>query len=322
MGEVLDARSGQLADLTQAQTLALVAIAEKCHADSRQGAVWLAHVEAAIGKSKRTAVRTLEQLKDRGLIRVVKRGYKSHGVIRPNIFELLVLAPPRTAQANDGGCASQDGASADDVLAPDPDVLAPDSNVVAPSLGGNLNGSRDGSKDGGARAREASPTPELEPSSDDPPPTSQRIAKPEATAAATAAPPTPDPDGALADDATETTTPGIDGGAVDVEPDPTPPWYCGRHPDDVDRPCHACKMRRKAWERDHPDGVAAPGRITPSSPLPVPGYQCPRCRDGGLVLNTDGSALASGPLVCHHDGTWHEATPDERSDLNQRRRPA
>ena len=105
VGEVLAARGGHLAELSQGQTLALVAIAEKCHADSRQGSVRLSHIQAVIGKSQRTAVRTLEQLKSRGLIRVVKRGYKSHGVARANIYELSVLTPHKMAQATNGAYA-------------------------------------------------------------------------------------------------------------------------------------------------------------------------------------------------------------------------
>ena len=141
VGEVLDARAERLADLSQAQTLALVAIAEKCHADSRQGSVRLSHIQAAIGKSQRTTVRTLEQLKDRELIRVVKRGYKSHGVARASIYELSALTPPKVAQPTSGAYATQDGATNGHVLTPNPDVLTP-------SMGGVLDGSIDGSIDG------------------------------------------------------------------------------------------------------------------------------------------------------------------------------
>lgn len=151
VGEVLGARAEHLADLTQAETLALVAIAEKCHVDSRQGSVRLAYIQAAIGKSQRTVVRTLGQLKDRGLIRVVKRGYKSHGVARASVYELALLAPPRVAQAGGSGYATQDGATTSDVLTPNPDVLTP-------SMGGVLDGPCDGSLDGSAGARGAAPT--------------------------------------------------------------------------------------------------------------------------------------------------------------------
>lgn len=151
VGEVLAARAEHLADLTQAQTLALVAIAEKCHAESREGSVRVSHIQAVIGKSRRTAVRTLEQLKGRGLIRVVKRGYKSHGVARASIYGLSVLAPLKMAQSTEGACATQDGATNGHALAPNRSVLAPNPRVVAPSMGGAHDGSLDGSLDGGAR---------------------------------------------------------------------------------------------------------------------------------------------------------------------------
>lgn len=150
VGEVLEARAEQLADLSQAQTLALIAIAEKCHVDTRQGSVRMAYIEAAIGRSRRTAVRTLEQLKHRHLIRIVKRGYKSHGIARASIYELCVLAPFRVAQAEASACATHDGASMPQVVAPKSDVVTPNPDVVAPSLGGALDGSIDGSIDEGA----------------------------------------------------------------------------------------------------------------------------------------------------------------------------
>ena len=167
VGEVLEARAGQLADLSQAETLALVAIAEKCHADSRQGSVRMSYIEAAIGKSRRTAVRALAQLRQRQLIRVVKRGYKSHGVARASIYELSVLVPSRAAQAPVLGCAIQAGASGDLPLVPNPDVLVPIPDVLVPSLDGTLDGSIDGSLDGCARTAvgelESSGPPSVQP---------------------------------------------------------------------------------------------------------------------------------------------------------------
>lgn len=152
VGEVLEARAGQLVDLSQAETLALVAIAEKCHVDSRQGSVRMSYIEAAIGRSRRTAARALAQLRQRQLIRVVKRGYKSHGVARASIYELSVLVPSRAAQAPVLGHAIQAGTSVDLPLVPDPGVLVPNPDVVVPALDGTLDGSIDGSIDGRSRS--------------------------------------------------------------------------------------------------------------------------------------------------------------------------
>ncbi|MDA4110179.1 hypothetical protein [Mycolicibacterium holsaticum] len=293
VGEVLDARTGHLADLTQAQTLALVAIAEKCHTDSRQGSVRLAHVQAAIGKSPRTAVRTLEQLKDRGLIRVVKRGYKSHGVARANIYELLALTPPRVAQPSDNACATQDGVSTADVVAPTPDVVAPFSDVVTPPLGGTLDGSIDGSLDGSACAREESPTPEPQPSIDDLP-EEQSAVNDTASAAAIAVPPH------IA--------------ALPVAlihwpqnyPEPEPAERCPAHADwDTERDgpvpkCGSCGDRRKAreaWEGERSKWFTRRGDARRAW-----NTECDDCDDEGWI-NDPWDELPA-PLRCPHAPIW------------------
>jgi hypothetical protein len=166
VGEVLDAaKAGQLDGLSQGDLLALVAIAEKCGTETRQGSVRIGRIQAAMGKSKRTAVRALERLKDRGHIRVVKRGFNSHGVAKAPIYELSVLTPPKVAQTIDDACATQDGVSNPDVLAPKRQCACAKSECAcaidppATSDDATLDGSIDGSIDGGARASADAPQP-------------------------------------------------------------------------------------------------------------------------------------------------------------------
>jgi predicted transcriptional regulator len=91
VGEVIDALEAGLT-LSDAEFRVLIAIAEKCHHITRQGAVRTDRLQAASDRSRRTVVRVLEQLKKRGLVRVVKRGYKAHGVLRAPIYELAPCA--------------------------------------------------------------------------------------------------------------------------------------------------------------------------------------------------------------------------------------
>jgi DNA-binding transcriptional ArsR family regulator len=103
VGEVIDAlESGELlSSLSLVDRLALLAIAEKCHAVIRQGSVRNGRIQAACGKSKSTADRTIRKLKEAGLIRVVKRGYKAHGVAKAPIYELSELSPSKVTKAPD-----------------------------------------------------------------------------------------------------------------------------------------------------------------------------------------------------------------------------
>jgi hypothetical protein len=159
VGEVLDAAEAGQLGLSQGELLALVAIAEKCGTGTRQGSVRIGRIQAAMGKSKRTAVRALERLKDRGHIRVVKRGFNSHGVAKAPIYELSVLTPPKMAQTTDDACATEVGVSNPDVLAPKRQCACAKSECACATQGGVLDGSIDGSIDGGARASAAPPPP-------------------------------------------------------------------------------------------------------------------------------------------------------------------
>jgi len=117
VGEVIAACEAGI-KLTQGERLALIAVAEKCHPDTRSGSVRKSWIQAAVGKSERTTERILAALQDRGLIRVVQRGHKSHGVLRAPVYVL----PPL-----------MDGGSKPDVLPPKRDVLPPKRDVLPPN---------------------------------------------------------------------------------------------------------------------------------------------------------------------------------------------
>jgi hypothetical protein len=131
VGEVLDAaEAGQLDGLSRAAFHALLAIAERCHHDTRQGSVRRSRIQAAIytNNGYRTASRAIRELKDAGIIRIVKRGYKSHGRVAAPIYELTVLGTPKVSEATE--CAWDKTERAWD------------------TLGVHLDGSIDGSTDG------------------------------------------------------------------------------------------------------------------------------------------------------------------------------
>ena len=77
VGEVLAASEAfKAAGLSERGFHALLAIAEKCHTETRQGSVPWKHVCAGLyGGSKRTAERAVQDLKTFGAVRVVKPGF-------------------------------------------------------------------------------------------------------------------------------------------------------------------------------------------------------------------------------------------------------
>ena len=80
VGEVLDA-AGNLkqAGLSERGFHALVAIAEKCHSQTREGSVRWDHIRAGLyGASLSTAKRAVADLKSAGVVRVLKRGFDNH----------------------------------------------------------------------------------------------------------------------------------------------------------------------------------------------------------------------------------------------------
>lgn len=80
VGEVLDASARlQESGLPERAFHALVALAEKCHTDTRQGSVRWDHIRAGLyGASLSTAKRAVRDLKTAGLVTVIKRGFDNH----------------------------------------------------------------------------------------------------------------------------------------------------------------------------------------------------------------------------------------------------
>jgi len=142
VGEVLDAiESGAIGLVPPNQRWALVAIAEKCHTNTRQGSVRFDRIKAVVGKSTRTTRRALAELKDAGLIRVVKPGFKAHGKAMSPIYELTAeLVPSKSGTTHTNG------------LVPSAAGLVPNPNGLVPSMDGPLDGSIDSSLDTRARA--------------------------------------------------------------------------------------------------------------------------------------------------------------------------
>jgi DNA-binding MarR family transcriptional regulator len=163
VGEVIDALEAGSVALTDPEFRALVAIAEKCHADTRQGSVRTARIHAVIGMSESTTERTIRSLKGRGLIRVVKRGSKSHGLFRATLYELLALPSSKVKEAQAGCFPHPDDGSKGVVLPSNSDVLPsnrPCASVIDPPLtcgaaeyDGTYYVSNDGIGDGDARGR-------------------------------------------------------------------------------------------------------------------------------------------------------------------------
>jgi hypothetical protein len=84
VGEVIAARPTlQARGLSERGFHALIAIAEKCHTQTRQGSVRWDHIRDGLyGASKRTAQRAVQDLTTAGVLRVVKSGF---GPARPNV---------------------------------------------------------------------------------------------------------------------------------------------------------------------------------------------------------------------------------------------
>jgi hypothetical protein len=151
VGEVLDAaEAGQLDKLSRPAFSALLAIAERCHHFSRRGSVSRSRIKAAIhaGNSDRTADRAVRELKDAGLIQVVKRGYESHGEGHANIYELCMLAPPKMAEAPDDAYATQDGGSTTQCASAKIACASAKIACASATQDGEHNGTKDGTKDG------------------------------------------------------------------------------------------------------------------------------------------------------------------------------
>jgi hypothetical protein len=91
VGEVISASEAMQAQgLPERCFLALIAIAEKCHTDTRCATVRWKHIQDGLyGKSKRTAERAVEELRVLGVIRVVRTGFNNnHGRSRAPVYEI------------------------------------------------------------------------------------------------------------------------------------------------------------------------------------------------------------------------------------------
>ena len=94
VGEVIAASAAlQKRGLSQRGFHALIAIAEKCHTQTRQGSVRWDHIcDCIYGASLSTAQRAVKDLKSAGAIRVVKRGFNNqHGRICAPIYQIEPL---------------------------------------------------------------------------------------------------------------------------------------------------------------------------------------------------------------------------------------
>lgn len=142
--------------------LALIAIAEKSHARTRQGAVRWDHIcDGLYGASKRTAKRAVRELREADLIQVVKPGWgNQHGDTQAPIYEVRMGSQVASSKRVDGDRSELDG---------DKSEVDGDKHPPATSASSTLDGSIDGSSDGGARAHEEPATPEPQQSGDAPP---------------------------------------------------------------------------------------------------------------------------------------------------------
>jgi hypothetical protein len=164
VGEVI-AASPQLraGGLSRNGFLALIAIAEKCHHQTRQGTVRRSWIQAAIysGNSTRTAERAVRELRDAKLIDVLKRGYKApNQKALSTMYELLELPPPIVADANGEAPATHEWR---ELAAAKSGEAAAKSDQAAATQSGGLDGSTDGSTDGGAREAERTDQPDSGP---------------------------------------------------------------------------------------------------------------------------------------------------------------
>ena len=94
MGEVIAAASDlQARGLSERGFYALIAIAEKSHAATRQASVPWSHIRAGLfGKSLPTAKRAVGDLKAAGVLKVIRRGFDNHaGRVCAPIYEIRPL---------------------------------------------------------------------------------------------------------------------------------------------------------------------------------------------------------------------------------------
>lgn len=94
---------------------ALIAIAEKAQTDTRQGTVRWDHIRAGLfGKSRRTAERAVQDLRDKKIIDLVEAGYKNGHRSRAPKYEIrpIVDSDIQVAESTDPGSDIQVAESA------------------------------------------------------------------------------------------------------------------------------------------------------------------------------------------------------------------
>ncbi|MEN4448092.1 hypothetical protein [Mycobacterium sp. SM3041] len=154
MGEVIGAADELRAiGLPPGAFHALLAIAEKAHADTRQGSVRWDHIRSTMyaSNSLRSAERAVKALKDAGLIRVVQRGFNNQaGTARAPIYEVCALPVSATHDGGFGPSVSATQGGGFDAEANPPNLRAnpPKSGGEPATHGVGLDGSIDGSIDG------------------------------------------------------------------------------------------------------------------------------------------------------------------------------
>jgi hypothetical protein len=171
VGEVLDASAALRArGLSERGFHALVAIAERCHPQTRQGSVRWDHIRDGLyGASKRTAERAVRDLKTAGVLRVVKSGFNNNqGRICAPIYEIGALTDTDTQMAESLGTDTDKTAT--DTDKPGGRYRQNANRYRHPGvvLDGSIDGPIDGPIDGkGARAKATylpddwSPAPEV-----------------------------------------------------------------------------------------------------------------------------------------------------------------
>jgi hypothetical protein len=143
---------------------ALVAIAEKCHYQTRQGSVRWDHIRAGLyGSSKRTARRAVKELTDAGILRVARIGWTNQHTGRAPVYEItdvltaLVSATAMATSSKLDAVTAVDTSSKLDVAKSE--VGCGQIGVGCGHPGVLLDGSIDGPIDGGTRESSAKPKP-------------------------------------------------------------------------------------------------------------------------------------------------------------------
>ena len=90
--------------ITERGFMALIAIAEKCHYETRQGSVRWAWIQAGLfGASKRTAERAVAELRAAAVIHVLAIGFGNRYRARAPIYSIAPLLDTDTTVSSSSG---------------------------------------------------------------------------------------------------------------------------------------------------------------------------------------------------------------------------